>query len=131
MDANEFLEKTTPTAQRSRLAPFWNDITMLREKGCTLKQVCEFLAINGVQISIAGLSMYIKRRGGTTPASTPNANTGHASTAPGAGKSSPVDDLDGLDKKQKRERLADKFLGDEVKPKNSLASRLIKQGKNK
>ena len=62
MDANEFLKKVTPAAQRSRLAPFWNDITKLRENGCTLEQVCEFLAANGVQISIAGLSKYIKRR---------------------------------------------------------------------
>lgn len=63
MDANEFLKKVTPAAQRSRLAPFWNDITKLRENNCTLEQVCEFLAANGVQISIAGLSKYIKRRG--------------------------------------------------------------------
>lgn len=62
MDADEFLKKVTPAAQRSRLAPFWNDITKLRENGCTLEQVCEFLAANGVQISIAGLSKYIKRR---------------------------------------------------------------------
>lgn len=62
MDANEFLKKVTPAAQRSRLAPFWNDITKLRGSGCTLEQVCEFLAANGVQISIAGLSKYIKRR---------------------------------------------------------------------
>lgn len=62
MDANEFLKKVKPAAQRSRVAPFWNDITKLRGSGCTLEQVCEFLAANGVQISIAGLSKYIKRR---------------------------------------------------------------------
>jgi len=62
VDANEFLKKVTPAAQRSRLAPFWNDITQLRDSNCTLEQVCEFLAANGVQISIAGLSKYIKRR---------------------------------------------------------------------
>lgn len=62
MDANEFLKKVKPAAQRSKVAPFWNDITKLRESGCTLEQVCEFLAANGVQISIAGLSKYIKRR---------------------------------------------------------------------
>jgi len=62
VDANEFLKKVTPAGQRSRLAPFWNDITKLRQSGCTLEQVCEFLATNGVQMSIAGLSKYIKRR---------------------------------------------------------------------
>jgi hypothetical protein len=62
VDANEFLKKVTPAVQRSRLAPFWGDITKLRDSGCTLEQVCEFLAANQVQISIAGLSKYIKRR---------------------------------------------------------------------
>ena len=47
-----------------------------------------------------------------------------------------IDELESLanyiaDKKQKREKLADKYLGDEAKPKNSLASRLIKQEKSK
>ena len=62
MDASEFLKKITPAAKRSRLAPFWEDIKKLRQSGCTLEQVCEFLAANGVQMSIAGLSKYIKRR---------------------------------------------------------------------
>lgn len=62
VDAAEFLKKVTPAGQRSRVAPFWNDITKLRESGCTLEQMCAFLAENGVQISIAGLSKYIKRR---------------------------------------------------------------------
>ena len=62
MDENEFLKKVTPAVKRSRLAPFWEDIKKLRMSGCTLEQVCEFLSINGVQMSIAGLSKYIKRR---------------------------------------------------------------------
>jgi hypothetical protein len=61
VDANEYLNKITPAFKRSRLAPFWNDITKLRGSNCTLGQVCEFLVDNGVQISIAGLSQYIKR----------------------------------------------------------------------
>lgn len=75
------------------------------------------------------------------PASMPSANTAPASAAaevsaappaaPEAGEASPADDMAGLDKKQKREKLADRFLGDEAKPKNSLASRLIKQEKSK
>ena len=62
MDASEFLKKITPAGKRSRLAPYWEDIQKLRLSGCTLEQVCEFLAANGVQMSIAGLSKYIKRR---------------------------------------------------------------------
>ena len=94
MDANEFLKKVTPAVKRSRLAPFWEDIKKLRMSGCTLEQVCEFLSINGVQMSIAGLSKYIKRReekassATTTPANTqeePAKNTqseGSIQTAP-------------------------------------------------
>jgi hypothetical protein len=62
VDADEFLKRITPAGKRSRLAPFWNDITKLRQHGCTLEQVCQFLATNQVQMSIAGLSKYIKRR---------------------------------------------------------------------
>ena len=62
MDALEFLSRVTPRKQHSRLDPFLADITLLRQRGCTLEQVCEFLAVNNVQISIAGLSKFIKRR---------------------------------------------------------------------
>lgn len=62
MDANEFLKNVTPAVKRSRLVPYWEDIAKLRASNCTLDQVCGFLRENGVQISIAGLSKYIKRR---------------------------------------------------------------------
>ena len=62
MDALEFLSKVTPGKQHSRLTPFLADITLLRQHGCTLEQVCEFLATNDVRISVAGLSKFIKRR---------------------------------------------------------------------
>ncbi len=57
MDANEFLKKVTPAGQRSRLAPFWNDITKLRQSGCTLEQVCEFLAANGLDAATVAADM--------------------------------------------------------------------------
>lgn len=62
MNADEFLSKVTPAVKQSKLAPFWADITRLRNGNCTLGQVCDFLDENGVEISIAGLSQYIKRR---------------------------------------------------------------------
>ena len=62
MDANEFLRKVSPASKRSCVSPYWHDIVMLRDSNCTLGQVCEFLKENGVQISIAGLSKYIRRR---------------------------------------------------------------------
>lgn len=61
MNANEFLENVKPARPRSRLAPFWTDITTLRARGCTLAQVKVFLAKNGVEVSIAAISKYIKK----------------------------------------------------------------------
>ena len=62
MDADEFLKKVAPSVHRSRLSPHWGDIVKLRAHGCTLDQVREFLAANQVQISMAGLSQYIRHR---------------------------------------------------------------------
>lgn len=62
MNADEFLKSVTPARQRSRLAPYWGDIVKLRAHGCSLEQVCQFLAANQVHISVAGLSQYIRRQ---------------------------------------------------------------------
>lgn len=47
MDADAFLQQVRPGSQRSRLAPFLAEIRKLRDAGCTLEQVVEFLAKNG------------------------------------------------------------------------------------
>ena len=62
MNADEFLKSVTPARQRSRLAPHWGDIVKLRAHGYSLVQICQFLAANQVQISVAGLSQYIRRQ---------------------------------------------------------------------
>lgn len=61
-DAKEFLKDLTPAAKQSRLVPYLDDITMLRDSNCSLEQVREFLESNGVTISVPGLSTFIKRR---------------------------------------------------------------------
>lgn len=61
MDANEYLKKVPPGARRSKLAPWLEDIRKLRASDYTLEQVCTFLAANGVTITIAGLSAYLRR----------------------------------------------------------------------
>lgn len=142
MDIDEFEKQVQPRAKRSKLEPFQAQIFELKAKGYANWQVCEWLAANDVKVSPEGLRKFIKsREGSPSPASMPGATTAPASAAPNtppatpampeAGEASPPDDLAGLDKKQKREKLADKFLGDESKPKNSLASRLIQQEKSK
>ncbi len=62
MDADAFLQQVRPGSQRSRLAPFLAEIRKLRDAGCTLEQVVEFLAKNGVTITVAGLSAYLLRQ---------------------------------------------------------------------
>ena len=84
MDALEFLSKVTPGKQHSRLTPFLADITLLRQHGCTLEQVCEFLASNNVRISVAGLSKFIKRREEGPFTSLPLPREAGAATARGA-----------------------------------------------
>ena len=143
MDIEEFEKQERPRAKRSRLEPFQAQIFELKAKGYANWQVCQWLEANGLKVSQEAVRKFIKSRDGSAPApaSMPGANTAPASAAPEvspaplaapeAGESSPAEDLAGLDKKQKREKLADRFLGDEAKPKNSLASRLIKQEKSK
>lgn len=107
VSADEFLQTITPGAQRSRLTPFWNDITKLRDSGCTLAQVCEFLAANGVPISKAGLSKFIKRRQEKQGARTA------AAPADDPPELSPI-----AQDRARRERKARQFIGD--KPENPL-----------
>lgn len=61
MDADSFLKQNAPRP-RSAMADYWDDIKKLRAAGCTLEQVREFLAANGVAVSVAAISKYIKRR---------------------------------------------------------------------
>lgn len=61
MDADDYLKAVPPASRRSKLAPWLADIRKLRANGYTLEQVREFLSQNGVEISIAGVSAYVKR----------------------------------------------------------------------
>lgn len=134
----EFLEKIVPAAKGSRLAPYWEDIKTLRGKKCTLSQVCDFLAENDVEMSVAGLSKYISRRevkeisGGESQVSktTPSAKSAVSTTTTSTANESGFEvqtpnrgwtemDLAGLTRKQKGERIADQFV-------NSTPSRLFK-----
>lgn len=141
VDATEFLRNVTPAAKRSRLAPYWNEVVKLRDNDCTLVQVCCFLQKNGVQISIAGLSKYIKRRNfliqeeRTGAQSTNKAKTAVARHADQGASQRPVvaplagGDGDteiagpGLSLKQRREMRADEF----IKSENTVLNKLGKK----
>lgn len=138
MDIEEFEKRQQPRAKRSRLEPFQAQIFELKAKGYANWQVCEWLAANGLKVSPEAVRKFIKSRdGSTSPASMPSANTAPASAAPKvspvspdvpeAGEVSPADELAGLDSKQRRELLADKYIGKPGNPAHSLVKRLIKE----
>lgn len=137
MDINEFEKRMQPRAKRSKLEPFQAQIFELKAKGYANWQVCEWLSENGVKVSQEGLRKFIKSRDGSAPPSMPSANTAPASAAPKvspaspdvpeSGEVSPADELAGLDSKQRRELVADKYIGKADKPAHSLVKRLIKE----
>ncbi|ENO90955.1 KorA protein [Thauera sp. 28] len=142
MDIEEFEKRQQPRAKRSRLEPFQAQIFELKAKGYANWQVAEWLEANGLKVSPEAVRKFIKSREAPSPASMPGTSTPPPAsalpptpaappTSSEADTSSPVDDLAGLDKKQRRERLADKFLGEEAKPKNALATRFLNQEKSK
>lgn len=143
MKADEYAQRVTPAAPRSRLAPYWTDISKLRDRGYTLEQVCAFLAENGVHISKAGLSKYIKRREEkegtesrnqpskaapvpTNPTSQGTPPARPQETATPEAEAIPDDDLTGMAEAErdrvKRERKAQRFIGD--KPANALIKKI-------
>lgn len=62
MDAATFFENRPPGFKnRSKISPFRNDILEYKKRGYTLVELQEFLAANGVKISLAGISAYIRR----------------------------------------------------------------------
>jgi DNA-binding transcriptional MerR regulator len=112
MDLDEFLEKESP-ATRSKLAPWLKDIQTLRSKGYTLEQVRKYLAFNGVTITVAGLSAYLRRRAGVTrrQAGEHEARAASVQATPDPASPAVLDkimgsapDLDGLAKAHKRSR---------------------------
>ncbi len=62
MDVVEFLRATEPKAQVSKLEKYLTEIRRLRDAGMTLQQVLVFLAENGVVISQASLSRFLKKK---------------------------------------------------------------------
>lgn len=60
---DEFLEKTKPGAKKSRLHDFLPELKSLREKNYTLKQLRDFLQINGVSVSTTWLSAFLRTHG--------------------------------------------------------------------
>lgn len=61
-DVEQFLQAVIPAGKRSRLLPYTTQIERLREDGCSLKQICQFLSEQGVVVSAPGLWKFLKNR---------------------------------------------------------------------
>lgn len=84
MKADEFLKQVQPASKQSRLTPYLDDLKKLREAGCTLKQVQDFLKRNDVIISVGGLAAYLQRQ--AKPKTGKPAASGKRNTKPEAGQ---------------------------------------------
>ena len=62
MDAEQYLKKRPPKVRVSRLADKWSDIKKLRDKGCSLEVIRDFLKENGIETSRTNLHLFIKRQ---------------------------------------------------------------------
>jgi len=62
LELDEFVKQNTPAARSwSKLAPYLGDMQCLRDKGYSHKQIQSYLATKGVEVSIPGISSYLKR----------------------------------------------------------------------
>lgn len=61
MKVEEFTRGEKPAKPSSKLVPHAVAIRRLRAEGYTLSQVCKWLATEGVLVTVAGLSIFLKR----------------------------------------------------------------------
>jgi hypothetical protein len=61
MDEEQFRRSERPGRRGSQLSPHLASIRRLRAEGYTLRQVCKWLRTNDVSVSVAGLSIFLKR----------------------------------------------------------------------
>ncbi|NKF95703.1 hypothetical protein GO290_02796 [Ralstonia solanacearum] len=61
MTPTEFLEGIKPAARRSKLLPWLGDILTLRTAGCSIAQIRDYLAANGVAIGLSTLAAFVAK----------------------------------------------------------------------
>jgi hypothetical protein len=62
MDPDQFLAGITPSAKRSKLTPYRSDIAKLRNSGCSLQQICDYLSHQNVSIKPSGLAKFLSKK---------------------------------------------------------------------
>jgi DNA-binding transcriptional MerR regulator len=118
MNVDDFLKATEPKVKRSVLDPFYDDIKKLRDHGRTLSQVCDYLKLNNVEITVAGLSKFLERRNKNKIDSVVKKieKTVQSITQEDDKVTEIADDTNGLNAKQKREKNADKYCPESTNP---------------
>jgi len=114
MDIEEFEKRVPPKAKKSRLEPFHEQIFRLREKGYALWQIREFLKENSLDISTESIRTYIKSRTKnkndiSKGKSSSKTNSTHSETEKPTEHDEDIN-LEELSAKQRREKLADRFI---------------------
>lgn len=137
MELEKFKQRVQPNSRRSKLDKFITEIFALRNDGYTLQQIADFLKENGTVVTRQSVQEFIQRRsasGGAipapraAPAALPPTPTATPGAAPATEPDTPPisgDDLEGLDKKQRREKRADQFIKPEAE--NPLLKRIKKE----
>lgn len=111
MRIDEFEKQVQPKAKRSRLETYKAEIFSLKNKGYANWQIAEWLASNDLKVSAEAVRKFIKSR--ESSADLPVEATTPITAPPLAEERKPEpdsDELAGLDKKQRREKLADQFI---------------------
>jgi hypothetical protein len=57
----DFKKDHQPSQKKAKMYPFLGDIRSLKESGYSLKEICEYLKINDISITISGLQKFIKK----------------------------------------------------------------------
>ena len=137
MDINEFVEQVKPRAKRSQLDPFKSQIFELRDLGYANRQIRDWLATNGIEVTQESVRKFVITResADARPANqerTVAVRRRDSEASPGLIASSIGGDSDtdepgaaaaGLSPKQRREKRADEF----IKSENTVLNKLVKK----
>lgn len=131
MDVDEYIQRTKPKAVRSRLAPFIEQIQILKTKGYTNQQVQEWLETNEVEISLESVRVFVnkhilKRPGTDKESSNFTANDSKDGTVNTGGQKDDGSE-NGLSLRQRGEKEAAKYLNKETL--SPLSKRLLAKAK--
>ena len=61
MTADEFMKNHQVAKRSSKIEPFLDEIIKLRQNGISYSAILKFLSLNGVEVTMATLSVYMRR----------------------------------------------------------------------